>query len=108
MKSKYYLGTPMLIAKLLWIWSLKWNTQCPFLLCFGVYTPTQYAFSGKMLKFYFYSNLKKSKYYLGTPMLKAKLLWINSVRINIQWLLLLCFGVYTQNQYAISYKIPKF
>ena len=41
-----------------------------FLLCFEVYTPTQYALSGKIPKFSFYMNRKKSKYYLGTPKLK--------------------------------------
>ena len=28
------------------------NIQCPFPLCFGVYTPTQYALSCKIQKFY--------------------------------------------------------
>ena len=91
-----------------WISSVIKNTQCPFLLSFGVYTPTQYAVSCKITKFKYYENKKKSKYYLGTPMLKSKLLWIKSVQKNIQCLLLLCFGVYTPTQYALSCKIKKF
>ena len=46
------------------------NIQCPFLLCFAVYTPTQYALSCKITKFKLYPNRKKSKYYIGTAMLK--------------------------------------
>ena len=38
--------------------------------CFGVYTPTQYALSCKIVKFKFYAHRKKSKYYLGAPKLK--------------------------------------
>ena len=48
---------------------------------------------------------KKYKYYLGTPMSKTKLLGRKSVRKNIQCSFLLCFGVYTPNQYALSGKI---
>ena len=48
----------------------------PYSTFFGVYTPTQYALSGKIPKFEIYVNRKKSKYYLGTPMLKTKLLLI--------------------------------
>ena len=51
---------------------------------------------------------KKSKSYLGTPMLREKLPWIESVRKNIQCRILLCFGVYTPTQYALSCKIQKF
>ena len=51
---------------------------------------------------------KKSKYYLGNPMLKTKLLGIQSVRKNIQCTILLCFGVYTPTPYALSCKIQKF
>ena len=80
-KSKYYVGTPMLKAKLLWIWSVRKNTQCPILLCFVVYTPTQYALSCKIPKF---------------------------VRKNIQCPILLCVEVYTKTQYVLSSKIPKF
>ena len=47
-KSKYLLGTPMLKTKLLWIYSIRKNIQCPILLCFGVYTPRQYALSCKI------------------------------------------------------------
>ena len=64
----------MLKAELLLRKSVRENIQCPILLCFGVYTLTQYALSYKIPKFYFYVNRVKSKYYLGTPMLKAKLL----------------------------------
>ena len=46
--------------------------QCFIVLCFGVYTTTQYAVSFKIPTFYNYANRKKSKYYPGTPMLKAK------------------------------------
>ena len=69
-KSKYYLGTPMLISKLVWIQSLRKNIQNPFLLCFGVYTQSQYALSCKIPKFKFYVNRKESKSYLGAPKLK--------------------------------------
>ena len=51
---------------------------------------------------------KKSKYNLGTPMLRTKLFLIESVRKNIQCPILTCFGVYTPTQYALSCKIPKF
>ena len=44
--------------------------QCPFVLCFVVYTPTQYALSCKIPKFKFYAIRKKSKQYLGAPKLK--------------------------------------
>ena len=44
--------------------------QCPFLLCIGGYTPTQYALSCKIPTFKFYVNQKKSKKYLGSPKLK--------------------------------------
>ena len=98
----------MLKAKLRWIYSLRKNIQCLILLCFGVYTPTEYALSCKIQKFYIYANQKKSKYNLGTPMLIAKLLWIFSIRNNIQCLILLCFGVYTPTQCSLSCKIPKF
>ena len=53
---------------------LSEKVYSPILLCFGVYTPTQYSLSCKIQRFSFYINRKKSKYYLGTPMLKAKLL----------------------------------
>ena len=65
----------MLNAKLLCIYCHK-NIQCPFLLCFGVYTPTPYALLCKIEKFNIYANRKKSKYNLGTPKVKAKLLFI--------------------------------
>ena len=48
----------------------------PYSTLSGVYKPTQYALSCKKEKFLIYVDLKKSKYYLGTPMLKTKLLWI--------------------------------
>ena len=44
--------------------------QCRFLLCIGLYTPTQYALSWKIPTFKFYVNQKKSKKYLGFPKLK--------------------------------------
>ena len=69
-KSKYYLGTPILIAKLFWIQSVRKNIQNPFILCFGVYTQTQYALLCEIPKFKFYANRKKSKSYLGAPKLK--------------------------------------
>ena len=37
---------------------LEKNTQCLILLCFGVYTQTQYALSCKIEKFKFYPNRK--------------------------------------------------
>ena len=40
----------------------------------GVYTPTSYAVTCKIEKSYIQANRKISKYYVGTPMLKAKLL----------------------------------
>ena len=46
------------------------NIQCPILLCFRVYTQTQYALSCKMPKFSFYTNRRKSKYYPVAPELK--------------------------------------
>ena len=106
-KSKYYLGTPMLKTKLLWMNSVRKNIQCPFLLCFVVYTPTPHSLSCKIQKFYIYANQKKSKYNLGTPMLNTKLIWIQSVRKNMQYTTLLCFEVYTPTQYALSCKIQK-
>ena len=60
-KSEYYLGTPMLKIKLLLILSVRENIQCPILLCFGVYKPTQYALSCKIPKFKLYENGKKCK-----------------------------------------------
>ena len=59
----------MLITKLLCIYSVRKNMQCYFLLCFGVYTPTQYALSCKIPKLLFYENRKQSKY-LSSPKLK--------------------------------------
>ena len=50
------------------------NTQCPILIYFGLYKPTPCALSCKIKKLYNEENRKKSKYYLGTPMLKAKFL----------------------------------
>ena len=60
----------MLIAKLVGIQSVRKNIQNPFLLCFGVYTQTQYALSCKIPKFKFYANRQKSKSYLGAPKIK--------------------------------------
>ena len=60
----------MLKAKLLQIYSVRKNIQCPFLLSFGVYTPTQYALSCEIPKFSFYVNRNNSQYYLGNPMLR--------------------------------------
>ena len=60
----------MIKRKLLWIWSVRKNIQCPILLCFGVYTPTLYALSCKIHKFQFYVNRKISKYYLRATKLK--------------------------------------
>ena len=54
------------------------------------------------------TQMKKSKYYLGKPMLKAKFLLMKSVRTNIECPFLLCFGVYTPTPYALLCKIPKF
>ena len=51
----------MLKAKLLLRQSVRKNKQGAFLLCFGVYTPTKYALSGKIPKFKFYANRNKSK-----------------------------------------------
>ena len=51
----------MLKATLLLRKSVRKNMECAFLLCFGVYTPTKYALSGKIAKFKFYGNGKKSK-----------------------------------------------
>ena len=73
-KSKYYLGTPMLKKEIALNIICQRNIQCPVLLCFEVYTPTQYALSCKIPIFKFYVNRKTSKYYLGTPMLKTKAL----------------------------------
>ena len=42
----------------------------PFLLCFGLYTSTQYDLLCKIPKFLFYANPNKSKYYVVTQMLK--------------------------------------
>ena len=57
-KSKYFLGTPMLKTKLLCIKSVRKNIQCPFLLRFRVYTPTPYVLSCIIPKFKFYANRK--------------------------------------------------
>ena len=51
----------MLKAKLLLTKFVRKNIQCTFLLFFEVYTPTKYALSGKIPKFKFYGNRKKSK-----------------------------------------------
>ena len=75
-KSKYYLGAPNLKENFYEYNLSKKNIQCPILPCVGVYTTTQYAVSLNIPKFYNYANRKKSKYYLGTPMLKAKYIWI--------------------------------
>ena len=64
----------MLKPKLLEIYSVTKNVTCPILLCFGIYTPSSYALSCKIKKFNMLANRKKSKYYLGTPTLKTKLL----------------------------------
>ena len=55
-----------------------------------------------------FTRIEKCEHYLGTPMIKRKLLLILSVRENIQCPILLCFGVYKPTQYALSCKIPKF
>ena len=54
------------------MYSVRDNIQCPILLYFGVYTPTQYALSCKIPKFKFSMNQKISKKYLGSPKLKEK------------------------------------
>ena len=64
-KSKYYLGTPKLKTKLLWIYSVRKNIQCSILSCFGVFTPTQLVLSCKIPKFSFYADRKKCEEYLG-------------------------------------------
>ena len=51
---------------------------------------------------------KKSKYYLGNPMLKTKFSEYNLSEKNIQCTILLCFEVYTPTPYALSCKIQKF
>ena len=51
----------MLKAKLLLRKSVRKNIQCAFLPYFKVYTLTKYALSGKIPKFKFYGNQKKSK-----------------------------------------------
>ena len=63
----------MIKTKFLCIQCVRKNIQCPILLCFGVYTPTPYALSFKIQEFYIKANQKQSKYKVGTPMLKAKL-----------------------------------
>ena len=50
------------------MYSVRKHTQCPFLLCFEEYTPTQYALSCKIPIFLFYAKRKKSKY-LGPAVL---------------------------------------
>ena len=61
---------PKVKRKWLWISSVGKNIQCLILLGLVVYTPTQYALPCKIPKFKIYVNRKKSKYYLGNPMLK--------------------------------------
>ena len=65
---------PKAKRKWLLIYFVRKNIQCLILLYFGVYTPTPYALSCKIQKFYIYANRNKTKYYVGTPMLKIKLL----------------------------------
>ena len=55
-----------------------------------------------------FTRVKKIKILSKQPNVKKKLLWIKSVRKNIQWPILLCFGVYKPTEYALSCKIPKF
>ena len=98
----------MLKTKLLSIYSVRKNIQCPFLLCFGVHTSTQYALSCKIQKFYIKADRKITKYNLGTPMLKAELLRIYSVKRNIQCPFLLCLAVYNPTQLALSCKMLTF
>ena len=73
--------------------SVRKNIQNPFLLCFGVYTHTQYALSFKIPKFKFYANRKTSKSYLGTPKLKENGCEYSVLEKNVQCLILPCFGV---------------
>ena len=51
---------------------------------------------------------KKSKYYLGTPMLKENLSEYKLSDKNIQYTNLLGFGVYTLTPYAPPYKLHNF
>ena len=48
--------------------------QCFIIHSFGVYTQTPYALSCEIQEFYIKVNRENSKYYIGTPVLKAKLL----------------------------------
>ena len=50
-ETKYYLGAPMLKQNGSEYNMTEINIQCPFLHCFGVCTPTQYALSYKITKF---------------------------------------------------------
>ena len=53
------------------------NIHCPFLLCVGVYKPTPYALLSNT-EILMLRESKKSKYYLGTTMLKK-------MALNIVW-----------------------
>ena len=57
---------------------------------------------------YNFTESKKSKYCLGTSMLKQNCSEYNLSEKNIQCTILLGFGVYTPTQYALKCKIPKF
>ena len=52
----------------------KGKYTMPFLFFPEVYPPNKQALICKIAKFQIYANIKKYKYYLGTPMLTTKLL----------------------------------
>ena len=57
--------------------------QCPFLLCVGVHTPSQYALSCKIVKFYF-MRIKNNLNIIKAPHVK------NKIALNI-----ICEKIYT-------------
>ena len=62
----------------------------------------------KNTKFLILPELKKSKYYVGTSMLKQNCSEYNLSKKNIQCPILLCFVVCKPTPYALSFKIQKF
>ena len=83
-KPKYYLVTPMLKTKLLWIYSVRKKIYNALFYSVLEYKHQLHMLSHVKYRISIFKWIeKKPKYYLVTPMLKTKLLWIYSVRKKI-------------------------
>ena len=79
--------------------------QCPFLLCFVVYTTTKYAVLCKIPKFKFYKNRKKIKLYLCTLKLKENGSEYTPLEIKTMLYSTLFWSIYTNTVCSLMYNI---